>query len=88
MIFKPEKVHKCEREEWSPANEKHADNDSNCDGRLSEYTLRLWELVREKTRANTGHAVLQSTLKPPKMRGRNRPTDGRPDFLLEVLCST
>ena len=35
------------------------------------------------TRANTGHAVLQSTPKPPQMRRRkgltDRPTDGRTD---------
>ena len=52
------------------------------------------------TRANTGHAVLQSTLKPPKMKRHNGPanewmdrwkdgwTDRRTDPLIEVLCST
>ena len=47
------------------------------------------------TRANTGHAVLQSMPKPPKMRRRNGPTDGqtggrlngRTDSLTDVLCS-
>ena len=45
-----------------------------------------------KTRANTGHAVLQSTPKPPKMRRCNGPTDrltDQPtDLLIEVLCGT
>ena len=49
-----------------------------------------------KTRANTGHAVLQSTPKPPKMRRCNGLTDRRTDGwtdgltdpLIEVLCST
>ena len=32
-----------------------------------------------KTRANTGHAVLRSTPKPPKKRRRYGPTDGWTD---------
>ena len=61
----------------------------------------LFQRVRFKeTRANTGHAVLQSMPKPPKMRRRNGPTDrptdrrtdgrtdGRTDPLIEVLCRT
>ena len=37
------------------------------------------ETSQHETRANAGHAVLQSMLKPPKMRRRNGPTDGRTD---------
>ena len=37
------------------------------------------EMSGIETRANTGHAVLRSTRKPPKMRRRNGPTDGRRD---------
>ena len=33
----------------------------------------------QETRVNTGHAVLQSTPKPPRMRRGNGPTDGRID---------
>ena len=53
------------------------------------------QLIRpRKTRANTGHAVLQCTSKPPKMRSCNGPTDqptdrrteGRKDPLIEMLC--
>ena len=32
-----------------------------------------------RTRANTGHAMLQSTSKPPKMKRRNGPSDGWTD---------
>ena len=57
------------------------------------------KLAWVKTRANTGHAVLQSTPKPPKIRCNgptDRPTDwptnwwtdGRTDPLIEVLWST
>ena len=54
----------------------------------------------KETRANTGHAVLRSTPKLPKMRRRNRPTDrptngradrrkdGWMDSLIEVFCIT
>ena len=53
-----------------------------------------WWISRDMlTRANTGHAVLRSKSKPPKMRRRNgptdRPTDGRTDGqTLLVLCRT
>ena len=51
---------------------------------------------KKKTRANTGHAVLISTPRSPKMKRRNgrtdgrtdRRTDGRTDPLIEVLIST
>ena len=36
-------------------------------------------LPQTKKIANTGQAVLQSTSKPPKMRMRNGPTEGRTD---------
>ena len=50
----------------------------------------------EKTRANSGHAVLISMLKPPKLKRHNgpmdqrtdRPTDRQTDPLIEVLIST
>ena len=34
---------------------------------------------KRRTRANTGHAVLQSTLIPPRMKRRNGPMDQPPD---------
>ena len=37
--------------------------------------MSIWESNFITTRANTGHAVPQSTSKPPKMRWRNGPTD-------------
>ena len=44
----------------------------------SQNEENIWARLKT-TRANTGHAVLQKTRKPPKMRKRYGPTDGRTD---------
>ena len=48
-------------------------------GRLLRILLAAMTIKRKITRANAGHAVLQSTPKPPKMRRRNGPTERRTD---------
>ena len=48
-----------------------------------DESLGSFHCIRRWTRANTGHAVLISTPRSPKMKRRNGRTDGRTDGRLD-----
>ena len=66
---------------------REQDGSKNASERRAKMRARR-EQKSEQTRANTGHAVLQSTPKLPKIRRPDGQTDGRTDPLIGLVCST
>ena len=61
--------------------------DDDASKTLARKISRKGHIKGQLLENNTGHVMLRSTSKPPKMKRRSGPTDGQTDGLIGVLCS-